>query len=146
MKKKISLKIVTPEKVIYDSEVEGVSFPTVQGEITVLPNHIPIISAIQPGELKIKRDGNVEYFSVARGVLEVDGKSMMLLTDAAERAEEIDERRAEEAKEKAKKLMSEKRQDAEGYADAVAYFEKALSRLKISKKHRRGGHRGSMEQ
>jgi F-type H+-transporting ATPase subunit epsilon len=146
MKKMMGLKIVTPEKIIYDSEVESVSFPTVQGEITVLPNHIPIISAIQPGELKIRKDGNVEYFSVARGVLEVEGKSMMLLTDEAERAEEIDEKRAEEAKEKARKLMSEKRQDAEGYTEAVAYFERALSRLKVAKKNRRGGHRGSMEQ
>ena len=146
MKKKMGLKIVTPEKVIYDSEVESVSFPTVQGEITVLPNHVPIISAIQPGELKIRKDGNIEYFSVTRGVLEVDGKSMMLLTDAAERAEEIDEKRAEESKEKARKLMTEKRQDAEGYTEAVAYFERALSRLKVSRKNRRGGHRGSMEQ
>lgn len=143
--KKIELKIVTPERVVYESEVDGVSFPTVEGEITVLPGHIPIISAIKPGELKIKKDGKVEFFSVAKGVIEVDGKRITMLADAAEKAEEIDEKRAEEAREKAKKLMSETRVDEEGYTDAVAEMERALSRLKIARKRRRGGAKVSFE-
>ncbi|MBI2634774.1 ATP synthase F1 subunit epsilon [Candidatus Peregrinibacteria bacterium] len=146
MANKMEFKIVTPEKIIYDGQVDSVTFPAVGGEITVLAGHIPLVSAIRPGELKIKKNGNVEYFSVMKGVLEIDGKSMMLLTDAAERAEEIDEKRAEEAREKAKKLMADKRQDKEGYADAVAYMEKALSRLRVARKRRRGGHKSSMEE
>ncbi len=136
--KTIELKIVTPEKVVYDGEVEGVSFPTVEGEITVLPGHIPIISAIKPGELKIKKSGKVEFFAVTKGVIEVDGKRITMLADAAEKAEDIDEKRAEEARAKAKKLMSEKRMDEEGYADVVAELERALSRLRIARKRRRG--------
>ncbi len=134
----LELKIVTPEKVIYDAVCDSVSFPTVEGEITILPHHIPLISAIKPGELKIKRDGKIEYFAVTKGVLEMDGKTITLLTDAAERAEEIDEERAQEAAEKAKKLMTEKRMDEEGYTDAVAQMERALSRLRIAKKRARG--------
>ena len=139
MAKQIEFKIVTPEKVLYDAKVEGVSFPTVDGEITVLPHHIPIISAVKPGELKIKIDGKEEFFSVTSGVVEVDGKTITLLTDAAERANDVDEKRAQEAIKRAQSIMSEQRQDEEGYIEAVAQMERALSRIKIAKKHRRGG-------
>lgn len=136
--KQIQFKIVTPEKVLYDAQVEGVSFPTVEGEITVLPHHIPIISAIKPGELKIKIDGKNEFFHVTSGVLEVDGQAITLLTDAAERAAEVDEKRAEEAVKRAQSIMSEKHSEEEGYAEAVAQMERAMSRIKIAKKHRHG--------
>lgn len=137
--KQIEFKIVTPEKVLYDAMVEGVSFPTVEGEITVLPHHIPIISAIKPGELKIRINGKDEFFHVTSGVLEVDGQSITLLTDAAERASDVNEKRAQEAVERAQAIMSEKRHDEEGYTEAVAEMERALSRIRIAKKHRHGG-------
>ncbi|MDP2642340.1 MAG: ATP synthase F1 subunit epsilon [Candidatus Peregrinibacteria bacterium] len=136
--KEIKLKIVTPEKVLYEGMVESVSFPTTDGEITVLPHHIPIISAVKAGELKLKVSGKEEFFHVTRGVLEVDGQMITLLTDAAERSAEIDEKRAEEAHERAKQIMAEKRTDVESYAEATAQLERALSRLKIVRR-RRGG-------
>jgi len=136
--KNIELKIVTPEKVVYDAQVESVSFPTMEGEITILPNHVPLISALKPGELKIKKEGKEEFFHVTKGVAEVDGKTITLLTDAAERAEDIDEKRAEEARNKAKELMASTRTDDEGYAEAVSQMERALSRMRIAKKNRRG--------
>jgi len=139
MANNIEFKIVTPEKVLYDAKVEAVSFPTVDGEITVLPHHIPIISAVKPGELKIKIDGKNEYFSVTAGVVEVDGKTITLLTDAAEHAHEVDEKRAQEAIKRAQAIMAEQHQDEEGYAEAVAQMERALSRMKIAQKHRHGG-------
>lgn len=144
--KQIEFKIVTPEKVLYDAMVEGVSFPTVEGEITVLPHHIPIISAIKPGELKIRINGKDEFFHVTSGVLEVDGQSITLLTDAAERASDVNEKRAQEAVERAQAIMSEKRQDEEGYIEAVAEMERALSRIRIAKKHRHGGSKPSFNQ
>lgn len=137
--KKIELKIVTPERVLYEGSVEGVSIPTVEGEITVLPGHLPVISAIKAGELKIKKEGNYEYFSITRGVAEISGNSIVILTEAAERAEEVDEKRAEEARKKAKDLMDKVKVDEEGYADAVAQLERALARMKIAKKRRRHG-------
>ncbi len=137
--KKIELKIVTPEKVLYEGTVEGVSIPTVEGEITVLPGHIPVISAIKAGELKIKKEGKDEFFLITRGVAEIDGHNITILTDAAERAEEIDEKRAEEARKKAKDLMNKVKVDEEGYADAVAQLERALTRMKIARKRRRHG-------
>ncbi|MBT3865301.1 ATP synthase F1 subunit epsilon [Candidatus Peregrinibacteria bacterium] len=137
--KTIELKIITPGEILLREEVEGVSFPTVEGEITILPEHIPIIAAIKPGEVKIKKDGKERFFSIARGVLEVDGKSITLLTDAAERPDDIDEKRAEEARKKAKELMSEKRRGEEGYAEAVAQLERAMSRVRIAKRRKARG-------
>ncbi len=137
--KEIRLKIVTPEKILYEGMVESVSFPTTEGEITVLPHHIPIISAVKAGELKMKVSGKEEFFHVTKGVLEVDGNMITLLTDSAERSLEIDEKRAQEAHERAKQIMSEKRTDVESYAEAVAQLERALSRLKVVRKRRSGG-------
>ena len=143
--KQFELKIVTPEKVIYQDMVEAVSVSTREGEITVLPNHLPIIAALKPGELRIKIGGKMSLFAITRGVAEVDGKTMTILTDAAERAEEIDEKRAEEARQKAKQVMAGVRHGEEEYADAVAHLERALSRLRIAKRHggppRAGGNR-----
>lgn len=138
MDKHLELKIVTPDKVLLQEEIESISIPTFEGEITVLPDHLPIIVAMKPGELKIKRSGKEEFFSVTKGVVEVDGKTVLILTDAAERAENVDVKRAEEAKERAKALMSEKRHDAESYADAAAQLERALSRIKIARKRSHG--------
>lgn len=138
MSKKIHLKIVTPDKVLLDKEVDSVSIPTVEGEITVLPAHIPILAGMKPGELRIKEDKKEEFFSVMRGVAEVDGKTITILTDAAEYAEEIDEQRAEEAHKAAKELMTKKRDGEEGYTEAIADLERALSRIKIVRKRRRG--------
>lgn len=140
MDKQIELKIITPEKILYQEMVSGVSFQTMEGEITVMPDHLPIISAVKPGELRIKKGKNVEYFSITRGVAEVDGKNIVILVDAAERAEEIDEKRAEEARKRAKDIMSQKKVDEEAYADAVAHLERAISRVKIARKRRGGGH------
>lgn len=137
--KQIELKIVTPEKVLLKEMVEGVSFPTVDGEITILPDHLPIIAAIKPGELKIKKDGKESFFSITRGVVEVDGKTITLLTDAAEEAEGIDEKRAEEAVKRAQELMSTAHKDEEGYAEAVAQLERAMSRIKIAQRRKARG-------
>jgi F-type H+-transporting ATPase subunit epsilon len=138
MSKKIHLKIVTPDSILLDKEVESVSIPTVEGEITVLPMHIPILAGMKTGELRIKEGGKEEFFSVTRGVAEVDGETITILTDSAEHSEDIDEERAEEAKKAAKELLEKKRDGEEGYADLVSDLERALSRIKIVRKRSRG--------
>ncbi|MEK7673227.1 MAG: ATP synthase F1 subunit epsilon [Patescibacteria group bacterium] len=142
MSKQIEFKIVTPERVLYQEMVEAVSIPTIDGQITILPNHIPLLAAVRAGEVMVKKAGKEEFFSVTRGIAEIDGHTITFLTDAAERAEALDEQRAEEARVRAQALMSEKRQDAEGYADAVAELERALSRVKIARKRRHGSSAG----
>ena len=138
---KIKFKIVTPERIVYESEIDQVTLPAQEGEITVLPNHIPLISVLMPGELIAKNDSEEIAMAVSGGIVEVRSNEITILADTAERAEEIDLKRAEEARERAEKLKDEKiRSDETQYATAAAIFEKNLARIKVARKHltRRG--------
>ncbi|MFA5022323.1 MAG: ATP synthase F1 subunit epsilon [Patescibacteria group bacterium] len=132
---KIKFKIVVPEKVVYEKEVDQVTIPTEMGQITVLPNHIPLVSVVRAGELMIKNDNQEEILAVASGFLEVKQNEILILTESAEQAEEIDEARALEAKNRAEKLMSElKNKEAVEYTALASKIEKELTRLRVAKK------------
>ena len=131
-------KIVTPERVVFEDTVDAVVLPTVEGEITVLPHHIPLVSLLKAGEIRIKKGSEEIPLAVSSGVIEVDGEKVVVLADTAERADELEEAKIEEAREAAQKLMSEKRNDAEGFAEATALLERELARLKVVKRRRRG--------
>ena len=133
---KIKFKIVTPERIAFEEEVDQVTLPTQEGEITVLPNHIPLISVLQAGELVAKKDGEEIAMAVSGGMVEVQKNELTVLADTAERAEEIDLARAEEARRRAEKLKEEKvRADETEYAAVAATLEKNLARIKVAKKH-----------
>ena len=138
---KIKFKIVTPERTVYESEIDQVTLPTQEGEITVLPEHIPLISVLSPGELSVKKGGEEIAMAVSGGMIEVRKNEITVLADTAERAEEIDLARAEEARKKAEQLKETniRTQDAE-YAAAAAILEKNLARIRVARKHltRRG--------
>ncbi len=132
---KIRFKIATPERVVYEAEVDSVTCPTQMGEISILPNHIPLVANLNPGELKITENGQEKYLAVTGGFIEVRPKSeVIVLADAAEAEEEIDLKRAEEARERARKLMSEKRMTREEYAETLGALERSLARLKVAGK------------
>lgn len=134
---KLKLKIVTPERILFDEEIDSVSLPTCQGEITVLPHHIPLVSVLAPGEIVLRQDNKVTSLAMSGGLVEVQPESsVIVLADTAERVEEIDVARAEEAKKRAAKLMSEKRHEAETFATLAAKMEKELARLRVARKHR----------
>ena len=134
---KLKLKIVTPEKVLLDAEADSVSCPTQMGEITILPNHIPLVASLAPGEMKIVENGSARHMAVAGGVVEVRRQNeIVVLADAAEAEEEIDIKRAEEAKARARKVMSEKTLSEEEYAATAAALEKALTRLRVARRKR----------
>lgn len=132
---KIKFQIITPEKVVFNEEIDSITLPTVDGEITVLPNHIPLISVTKPGEIMIRKDGEVHHMAVMRGFVETSENRVRLMTDAAELAEEIDERRAQEAKERAEKLVAESKDQVE-YTDASAALARALARVKVARRKR----------
>jgi F-type H+-transporting ATPase subunit epsilon len=139
--KKIKFKIVTPEKTVYEDSIDQLTLPTTEGEITVLPNHIPLISVLSPGELVIKKDGKEVAMAVSGGIIEVQKNEITILADTAERAEEIDIERAEEARKKAEQLKEDRiRMDDTEYAAAAALLERNLARIRVAKKHltRRG--------
>ena len=135
---KINLQILTPEKVAYTDKVDQISVPTREGEITILPNHIPLVSLMAHGELVIKNDSKEIPMAVWGGFVEVRPDEVVVMTDVAERAEEIDEQKAEEARQKAENTLKEKdRLSDVAFTDAAAILEKSLTRLRVVKKYKR---------
>jgi len=132
----INFKIVTPERVVYESEVNQVSLPTVQGEITVLPNHISLVAVLKPGELMVKKGKEEVVMAVSGGMIEVAKNKVVVLADTAEQAHEIDEQRAQEAKDRALKLMKEKSKEEVDYTTLAIQIEKELARLKVARRHK----------
>ena len=132
----LHLEIITPDRTAYEGEVTAVTLPTADGEITVLARHVPLVSAIVPGTLQIHAKDGIHYLAVSRGVVEVDGKNVRVLTQSADLAEELEEAAIEQAKTAAEKLMAEKRGDSEGFAEATAILERELARLKVVRRHR----------
>lgn len=133
-------QIITPDGSIFDGDADAISLPTPDGEITVLPHHIPLISIVVPGTIIVRQGKKEQVFSVSRGVIEVDGKSLRILADTADRAEELQEAAVAHAKSAAEQLLQEKRQDEEGFAEATAIMERELARLSTIRKLRARGH------
>ncbi len=135
---KLHLEITTPERVIYKDDVDELVLPTPNGEIGILPHHVPLISLLAPGEIRITKSGASTLMAVSGGFIEIQPTKVVVLADTAEQAEEIDEQRAEEAKKRAQNLLKEKRVDQEQFAALSAKIEKELARLKVVRKRRRG--------
>lgn len=132
----IKFQIVTPERVVLEEDIRQVSLPTKSGEITVLPDHIPLVAGLMPGVLEIKtKDGQSEIIAVSGGFLEVQKNKVVILADTAERGHEIDLERAEEARRRAEELK-EKAEHGQ-FADISARISKELAREKAVKKWRR---------
>ncbi len=136
--KVINFEIVTPERVVLkDDNISQITLPTTQGEITILPDHIPLVALLVPGELKIKRGNESESMAISGGFIEVMRNKVVILADTAERAFEIDEKRVEEARKRAEKLKEEKRFDKVEFSALTAKIEKELARAKVAKKYRK---------
>ena len=133
----IKFQIITPERIVYEDEVDAVILPTKQGEITVLPEHIPLVSSLAQGELVIRKNSQEIPLVVLGGFVEVNKPSQVtILADMAERVEEIDEERAKAARARAEKLMTEEYKDDVKFSDARAALGRSLARLKVARKYR----------
>lgn len=131
---KILFKIITPERVVFSDEVEQVSMMTRSGEITVLPHHIPLVTILQPGELRYKKNGEELFLAVSGGFAEVrPDNTIVVLADTAEHAHEIDVERAKAAHDRAVKMMEEHRDNVD-YTALQVNLERALVRLKVGNK------------
>lgn len=131
----LHLKIVTPEKLIFDEEVTGVNAPTEDGEIGILPNHINLMSKLKPGELIIKKSGKAESMAVGNGFLQMTDNVLTIMTDLAVSEAGIDEKAIEEARKRAEAALEQKLTDEE-YAETMAILQKSLAQLKIKRRHR----------
>ena len=130
------LEIITPEKSVYKDEVSEVVVPTADGEIAILPNHINLLTQINPGELIIKKGSSNQSLAITGGFLEVSNNKVSILANYAVKAQDIEIARSQEAKKRAEKIMSEKTTDNE-LRIAQGELIKAILELKIATKHRR---------
>ena len=133
----LTVEIVTVERVLLTEEgVDEVIAPGVEGQLAVLPQHAAFMTMLAPGELVLKKGGNEIPFAVTGGFFEVLRNKVVVLADAAERADEIDVTRAEQARERAR-LAIERRESTEDIAMAQAALQRALIRLRVVESRRR---------
>jgi len=131
----IKFKIVTPERTVYEEEIDQATLPVADGEVTILPNHRSYIAALKAGEICLKKDGEEIIMATSGGFIEFNQNNLVVLADTAERAEEIDLKRAEEAKAKAEEAMKQKEtMDNFEFARVAASIEKEMARLRVGKK------------
>lgn len=133
----IRLDIVTAEQSVYSEDVDMVIAPGVQGQLGILPHHAPLMTMLEPGELVVRKGSEEFYMAVSGGFLEVRPDRVIVMADSAERAEEIDIARAEEAKRRAEKRLEEKYAPEVDAARAEAALRRSLIRLKIAERRRK---------
>lgn len=127
----IHLEIVTAERVVLSDEVDQINAPTKDGRVGILPRHAPLLTILDTGELDIVKDGQSTPFAISGGFMEVLPTRVTILADAAERADEIDEARAEAARRSAEDRIAQRQSDQE-IALAEAELRRALIRLKVA--------------
>ena len=107
MAEQISLEILTPERQVFAAEVDWVTLPGSDGEMTILPEHVPILTSLDSGVLQYQRDGQVNRMAVHYGYAQLQGNSLTVLPTLVERAEEVDLNRAREAEQRARAALQE---------------------------------------
>lgn len=127
----IKLEVVTPERVVLEAEAEIVIARGAEGDLGILHGHEPLITPLDVGELTYRAGGEEYHLAVSGGFLEVRPDRVVVLADIAERSEEIDRERAEEARRRAEEALAQ-RQDTEAQAQAAAALQRALLRLRIA--------------
>lgn len=135
----IDFKIVKPEGVVYEDMIEKVTIPTLAGEITILEEHSPLVSVLATGVITIKKKDFEVNLAVSGGILEIRQDSKVyVMADSAERAEEIDLERAEQARLRAEKLLQEKNKlEDVDFAKLQAIIEREMNRIHVGKKYRK---------
>jgi F-type H+-transporting ATPase subunit epsilon len=127
---------------LFDDDVDIVTAPSVEGMMGILPRHAPLVATLGYGELVVRRGEIEESFAIGGGVLQVAHNQVVVLADSAEQAEEIDMARAEEARSRAERMMSEgEPKDPSAMAALEAAIRRADLRLKVARKRR--GRRGT---
>lgn len=131
----LRLEIVTPEQTAYSEDVDMVTLPGTEGEFGVYPNHVPLMTTLRPGELRVTKNGRSEYLAVGEGFVEVRSDGVSVLTDMAIHPEKIDESAAEAAIERARAAMKEDL-GAEEVATIQATMQKALAQVHVKRRRR----------
>ena len=132
------LEIVTAERVLFQGDVDAVVAPGIDGEIGILPKHAALMTVLQPGELRYRTGDGEESFVVTGGFIDVHGDKVSVLADAAERADEIDLARAEEAVSRARQRIAERQSEVD-LERALHSLHRAQVRLNVTRRRRGAG-------
>jgi F-type H+-transporting ATPase subunit epsilon len=127
--------VATGDHAVYDGSVDRVTAPAVNGQISILVHHAPLLAALEPGELVVRSAGQAQSFAIGGGVVEVRDNQVIILADTAERAEEIDVARAEAARLRASTLVKQYRGRPE-FATALQALRRSRARLKVARSFR----------
>jgi F-type H+-transporting ATPase subunit epsilon len=131
---KLRLEIVTPEATAYSEDVDMVTLPGAEGDLGVYPNHVPLLTTLKPGEVRVLKDGRETFLAVGEGFVEIKADAVSVLTDMALESEQIDPTAAQAAVDRAKAAMKEDH-TGEEVAAIQASLQKALAQLHV--RHRR---------
>jgi F-type H+-transporting ATPase subunit epsilon len=134
----IRVEIVTQERMVFEDDVDAVNLPGSEGRLGILPNHAPLLTTLDFGEVIVRKGGEEQYFAVGGGFAEVQPEKVIVLADSAERADEIDIERAQAARERAEQLMKEGvPDDPDRYAQIRASLQRAQIRIDVARRRRR---------
>lgn len=135
----LSFELVTADRVVLQEDgVDMVVAPGTDGVLGVLPHHVPLITTLQPGELRVKRGAEETSMVVTGGFMEVTPDKVLVLADAAERSDEIDLARAEEARRRAEERLAMS-SDTVDATRAEAALRRAMARIRIGQRRRSSG-------
>ena len=136
---KLRLEILTIERKLFDDQVNMVIAPGSEGELGILPRHTPLLTALTYGELHVKKEGKEDqFFAIGGGFMEVQPDHVIVMANAAEYAEEIDLKRAEDARQRAQTLLDRAKEDtALDLARAEAALRRSTARIKVAQRRRR---------
>jgi len=130
----LKLEIVTPEAKVYSEDVDMVTFPGIEGEMGIFPMHVPLMTQLAAGEISVRKGGQEFFLAVGDGFVEITAERVSILTDMAIKAENIDEAKAEEARQRAEARLAE-RLDDEEVATVKATLDHSLAQLKVKRRH-----------
>lgn len=134
---KMQLDIVTAERLISSNQVDFLVAPGTDGEFTVLPHHAPLLTTLKPGELRVVNDGKENYIVVSGGFLEMIGNKATILADTAERADEIDLERAEEAFQRAKERTLNSKDLDDNLEQRLSAMRRSEARIKVARRRKK---------
>lgn len=127
------LEIVTPDKTVYSEQVESVILQGVEGQMTILPQHVRLMTQLMPGEMVIRREGHDEFLAIGEGMVDIHGDRVAIATDVAVSTANIDEAKAEEARQRAAARLKEKL-STEEIASVNASLARSLAQLRVKRR------------
>ena len=130
----IKLEIVTPHATVYSEDVDMVTLPGIDGQMGILPHHIRLMTQLVPGEMIVHKNGQVRFLAVGEGLIEITSDRVSIVTDMAVASENIDEAKAEEARQRAAARLREKISSAE-VASVNAALVRSLAQLRVKRRH-----------